>query len=210
MSFTSKKTVGITLAVIVGLVALLLWSGAFRKLTGPSGIKLGNQSADETKNTAAEADTRVPSGPEPTYFAEVVDGIVTQVIVADPEFIATIRDDSEGEWLQTWYNVSGGAHYDPNTGQSDDKEARRENTAGIGYSYDKDLDAFIPPRPFESWKLNRETALWEAPVAKPDDGKAYSWNDKTGAWEELTLPAMPTAPVPSGDAPDTPSEVAPQ
>ena len=58
----------------------------------------------------------------------------------------------------------------------------RKNHAGIGYTYDEDKDAFIPPQPFNSWKLNEDTCLWEAPVAKPDDGQRYIWNEETKSW----------------------------
>ena len=59
----------------------------------------------------------------------------------------------------------------------------RKNFAGIGYKYDMNKDAFIPPQPFASWILNEETCLWEAPVAKPDDGQEYKWNEETTTWD---------------------------
>ena len=60
----------------------------------------------------------------------------------------------------------------------------RKNDAGIGYSYDSERDAFIPPKPFDSWTLNEETCRWEAPVPYPTDGKVYSWNEDITNWEE--------------------------
>ena len=64
-------------------------------------------------------------------------------------------------------------------------DGTRKNDAGIGYTYDEDRDAFIPPKPFNSWILNETTCLWEAPVAYPDDGKNYKWNEKTLSWDEV-------------------------
>jgi hypothetical protein len=62
----------------------------------------------------------------------------------------------------------------------------RKNFAGVGYSYDQTRDAFIPPKPFNSWTLNEDTCLWEAPVAYPDDGQAYKWNETDQQWDLIT------------------------
>ena len=62
----------------------------------------------------------------------------------------------------------------------------RKNFAGIGFTYDEDRDAFIPPKPFNSWTLNETTCLWEAPVAYPDDGQAYTWNETNQQWDLIT------------------------
>lgn len=90
------------------------------------------------------------------HFAKVVNGIVTQVIVAEPEFFETFIDSSPGEWIQTSYNTHGGQH----------PEGRplRKNYAGIGFTYDKERDAFIPPKEDDSLVLNEETCLWEMPT----------------------------------------------
>ena len=111
-----------------------------------------------------------------SHFAKVCDGIVTQVIVAEPEFFTTFVDSSPGEWIQTSYNTQGGQH----------PEGRplRKNYAGIGYTYDPVRDAFIPPQPYASWTLNEDTCLWDAPVAYPDDGKQYTWDEATTNWIE--------------------------
>jgi hypothetical protein len=114
-----------------------------------------------------------------SHFAKVVDGIVTQVIVAEPEFFETFVDSSPGEWIQTSYNTHGGQHRNGGT-------PLRKNYAGIGYSYDRTKDAFIPPKPFASWVLNEETCLWDAPVAMPSDGKMYQWDENTTNWIEVT------------------------
>lgn len=112
------------------------------------------------------------------HFAKVVDGLVTQVIVAEPEFFETFVDSSPGEWIQTSYNTHGGEHKLGGT-------PLRKNYAGIGFTYDRTRDAFIPPKPFVSWVLNDDTCLWEAPVAMPDDGKLYTWNESTTSWVEV-------------------------
>ena len=94
-------------------------------------------------------------------------------------------------YKQTSYNTYGGVHYttddDGNRVPSEDQsKALRKNYAGIGFTYDADRDAFIPPQPFESWVLDEDTCLWEAPVAYPEDGATYSWDEESGAWIEVT------------------------
>lgn len=123
-----------------------------------------------------------------SHFAKVTDGIVTQVIVAEPEFFETFVDTSPGEWIQTSYNTRGGVHYNPETGEPsiDQSKALRKNYAGIGFSYDRERDAFIPPKPFPSWVLDGDTCSWNAPVAYPTDGKNYRWDENTTAWVEVT------------------------
>ena len=125
------------------------------------------------------------------HFAKVVDGKVTQVIVAEPEFFQTFVDSSPGQWLQTSYNTRGGVHYQPdsNTPSADQSKALRKNYAGVGYDYDAAKDAFIPPQPFASWVLDDATCLWNAPVAMPTDGKPYSWDEATTSWKELVIEA---------------------
>lgn len=118
------------------------------------------------------------------HFAKVQDGIVTQVIVAEPEFFETFVDTSPGEWIQTSYNTRGGVHYQPDSNEpsADQSEALRKNYAGIGFTYDRTRDAFIPPKPFSSWVLDEDTCLWNAPVAYPTDGQAYQWDEDTTNW----------------------------
>ena len=98
------------------------------------------------------------------YWAKVVDGLVVNVIVANEDFF-----DSPGTWLETKMDGS-----------------IRKNYAGIGFSYDSTRNAFIPPQPYPSWTLNESTCRWECPVAYPDDGKMYTWNETTKAWDEVT------------------------
>jgi hypothetical protein len=87
-------------------------------------------------------------------------------------------------WKQTSYNTKGGIHYNPitNVPYLNQSKAFRKNHAGIGYIYDEDRDAFIPPKPFNSWILNEDTCRWEAPVAYPEDNNRYIWNELTLTW----------------------------
>jgi len=120
-----------------------------------------------------------------SHFAQIEDGIVARVIVAEQDFI----DTQDGEWVQTSYNTRGGKHYDPDTGLEDDKTPLRKNYAGQGMIYDSVKDAFYEPQPFPSWTLNDDTCLWESPVAYPADGsfnKMYNWDEDTTAWVEVT------------------------
>jgi len=121
------------------------------------------------------------------HYAKIINEIVQKVIVAEADFFDTFVDDSAGSWIQTSYNTRGGVHYQPNsnTPSDDQSKALRKNFAGIGYSYDQTRDAFIPPKPFNSWILDEDTCLWEAPVAYPDDGQMYEWNETEQQWEVL-------------------------
>jgi hypothetical protein len=110
-----------------------------------------------------------------SHFAKVCDGIVTQVIVAEQDFIDSLPDASL--WVQTSYNTYAGQH----------PEGRplRKNYAGIGFTYDADRDAFIPPKPFASWVLNETTCLWGSPIPYPTDGKQYMWDEPTLSWKNI-------------------------
>ncbi len=90
-------------------------------------------------------------------------------------------------YKQTSYNTRGGVHYDPETGEpsADQSKALRFNYAGRNFTYDPERDAFIPPKPYESWVLNESTCLWEAPVPYPEDGGEYTWDEETGDWVEV-------------------------
>ena len=112
-------------------------------------------------------------------------------------FVTVGRDEDNGKELelcartgdtyrQTSYNTRGGVHYDPVTGEpsADQSKAFRKNYAGIGYRYDIDRDAFIPPKPYPSWQLNENTCLWEAPSPMPTDG-LYSWDEETVSWVRI-------------------------
>jgi len=109
------------------------------------------------------------------HFAKVLDGKVVQVIVVEPEFFQTFVDTSPGEWIQTSYNTKGGVHANGGT-------PLRKNYAGIGYTYDRTRDAFIPPQPFPSWTLDDSTCLWSAPTPMPTDDGPYVWDEATTSW----------------------------
>jgi hypothetical protein len=115
-----------------------------------------------------------------SHFAKVENGIVTQVIVAEQKFIDSGAVGDSSLWIQTSYNTRGGQH----------PEGRplRKNYAGIGYTYDSIRDAFVPPKPFDSWTLNEETCLWNPPVPYPEDGKVYKWNENSQSWIEIVPP----------------------
>jgi len=119
-----------------------------------------------------------------SHFAKVVDGKVTQVIVAEPEFFQTFVDSSPGTWIQTSYNTRGGKHYDQE-GKEDGGVALRGNYAGVGYTYDATNDVFYAPQPYASWTISAPTWTWEAPTPYPTDGKAYSWDEATKSWIEV-------------------------
>ena len=110
------------------------------------------------------------------HYAKVENTLVTQVIVAEAEFFDTFVDSSPGEWIQTSYNTHGGVHTSGGT-------PLRKNYAGVGFTYNKILDAFISPQPYPSWTLNEETCLWNPPTAYPDDGLLYEWNEENLAWD---------------------------
>lgn len=109
-----------------------------------------------------------------SHFAKVIDGIVTEVLVIEQDVIDTGLFGDPALWVQTSYNTYGGQH----------PEGRplRKNYAGVGYTYDTVRDAFYAPQPFASWTLNEDTCLWNAPVAYPDDGKPYYWDEDTLSW----------------------------
>jgi hypothetical protein len=96
-------------------------------------------------------------------------------------------------WIykRTSYNTRGGVHYTDGQPSADQSKAFRKNYAGLGYTFDSERDAFIPPKPFASWILNEESCLWEAPVAMPEDAgtgeppKRYTWDEDTVNWIEV-------------------------
>ena len=124
-----------------------------------------------------------------SHFARIENGTVTQVIVAEQDVINSGLFGSPSSWVQTSYNTYGGEH---RLGGN----PLRKNYAGVGYSYDSERDAFIPPKPYNSWTLDEETCLWNPPVAMPTDGKIYSWNEETLLWDEveIVVPEQPEIP----------------
>jgi len=109
------------------------------------------------------------------HFAKVTDGIVEQVIVAETK--EWCEANLGGTWIQTSYNTHGNIHKYNET-------PLHKNYAGIGYTFDG--VGFAAPKPFESWTLNPDSYLWEAPTPMPTDGKIYLWDEATLAWVEVT------------------------
>ena len=116
------------------------------------------------------------------HFAKVVNNIVTQVIVAEQQFIETMTDNTPGQWIQTSYNTRGGVHYDPNTGlpSEDQTKALRKNYAGVGYIYNSVKDIFYEPQPFPSWTFDEETCFWNPPIPRPEG--RWIWLEDQQQW----------------------------
>ena len=95
------------------------------------------------------------------------------------EFLKSLYGQNTN-WKQTSYNTHGGLHSKGGT-------PFRKNHAGIGFSYDEARDAFIPPKTYNSWVLNENTCLWEAPISKPDNENYYTWNEETQSWTLQTI-----------------------
>jgi hypothetical protein len=96
----------------------------------------------------------------------------------------------KGQAVRTSYNTRGGVHYTDGEPSADQSKALRFNYAGIGFTYDADRDAFIPPKPFESWVLDEATCLWTAPIPYPADGGDYTWDEATTDWVEVVDEAV--------------------
>ena len=103
-----------------------------------------------------------------SHFAKLNNNTVTEVIVAEQDFINSGAVGDSFLWVQTSYNGSF-----------------RKNYAGVGFTYDSVRDAFIAPQPYPSWTLVEDTCLWEAPVAMPTDDKMYTWDEDTTSWVEV-------------------------
>ena len=115
------------------------------------------------------------------HFAQVNENnIVTQVLVIEQDVVDTGLFGEPRSFIQTSYNTYGGVHKLGGT-------PLRKNYAGIGFTYDAIRDAFIPPKPFNSWLLNEDTCQWGAPVAMPQDDKVYTWDEETLSWTEFTV-----------------------
>ena len=125
-----------------------------------------------------------------SHFAQVIDGIVQQVIVAEQDFIDTLENPQQ--WIQTSYNTKKGVHYGQD-GNPDGGMALRWNFAAIGDVYDSENDVFYPPKPYPSWSLNRETWGWNAPTRKPNDAQniKYVWNETNLNWDSIAIETGP-------------------
>jgi hypothetical protein len=105
-----------------------------------------------------------------SHFAKVENNVVTQVIVAEQDFINSGMVGDSFLWVQTSYNNNF-----------------RKNYAGVGCTYDRIRDAFIPPKTYPSWILNEDTCLWDAPVDMPDDDNKYTWNEEISNWDLIEV-----------------------
>jgi hypothetical protein len=125
------------------------------------------------------------------HFAKVENGHVTQVIVAEQDFINTGAVGDPSTWVQTSYNTQGGIHRNGGT-------PLRKNYAGIGYVYDAGRDAFYAPQPYPSWTLDESTCFWQAPVEQPaavmptteHEGTYYQWDESVVNWKAVTVPKL--------------------
>jgi len=118
------------------------------------------------------------------HFAHVTNGIVDNVIVIEKEVLDLGHWGDPSEWIQTSYNTQGGKHLLGGV-------PLRKNYAGVGFSYDAQRDAFIPPSPFPSWVLDEETCLWNAPTPMPVvEGKMFVWDEPTTSWIEFVPPVV--------------------
>lgn len=125
-----------------------------------------------------------------SHFAQISeDDFVMRVIRITQDVLDTGHFGDPASFVQTSYNTRGGVHYDPDTGlpSADQTKALRKNFAGEGFKYDRLRDAFIPPKKFESWLLNEDSCLWEAPAPMPTDGKFYVWDETTISWVEIEV-----------------------
>ena len=124
------------------------------------------------------------------HFCKLGTGNIVEKVVKVSNEIATTEEagadflnnlyNTRDIWKQTSYNTFGGIH-------KLDGTPFRKNYAGIGYTYDESRNAFIPPKIYNSWILNEETCLWEAPIEYPDDDKIYNWNETNQTWEEVEV-----------------------
>lgn len=113
--------------------------------------------------------------------------IVTQVIVGKNEGEEGVDWEAYYGAKRTSYNTRGGIYYIPGTDTPDPDQSKafRKNYACIGFSYDSVRDAFIPPKPYQSWYLNEQTCLWNAPIPYPQDGNNYEWDEQNQQWIEV-------------------------
>ena len=112
-----------------------------------------------------------------SHFAKVENGLVTQVIVAEEDFISTGALGDPANWKQTSYNTHANQH--------PQDRPLRGNYAGVGYTYDAQNDVFYPPKPYPSWSLDQATWTWKAPIPYPGTGKSYTWNEGNNTWDEV-------------------------
>lgn len=127
------------------------------------------------------------------HWAEIDENnIVLRVLVGDnndpngDEGYSWFVERLGGTWVQTSYNAYAGKRIDPETSEETEEPGFRKNYAGIGFIYDPVRDAFMEQKPFDSWTLNEDTCIWEAPTPKPTDGKLYKWSEDDLNWQLIT------------------------
>lgn len=125
-----------------------------------------------------------------SHWAQIDENnIVLQVIIGDnndpegDEGYKWLINNLGGTWVKTSYNAIAGKYRNPETNEITDQPGFRKNFAGIGFTYDSDRDAFIPPKPYNSWVIDEYACLWKAPVAMPNDDGIYTWNESTLSWD---------------------------
>lgn len=115
-----------------------------------------------------------------SHFAKInKDNIVTEVIVAEQDVIDLGIFGDPSSWIQTSYNTHAGTH--------PENRPLRKNFAGVGYTYDKARDAFIPPQPYPSWRLDENTCQWEAPTEPPVSDIPHYWDEESQQWKQHTI-----------------------
>jgi hypothetical protein len=133
------------------------------------------------------------------YFAKLNSENIVEIVISINNAVITDSNGAEQEqlgvdfinqlyktndvWKKTSYNTRGGKYFNSDNTLGDQSKAFRKNHAGIGYTYDSQRDAFIPPKPYNSWILNETTCQWEAPIPYPTDGQKYTWNEEILNWE---------------------------
>ena len=127
------------------------------------------------------------------HFAKIDENnIVTEVLVIEQAEVNTGNWGDPASFVQTSYNTRGGIYYTPNTSNPDPDQSKalRKNYAGIGYTYDRQRDAFIPPKPFPSWVLDEFAAQWKAPIPMPtpNNPPKYYWDESIVSWVEQKPP----------------------
>ena len=122
-----------------------------------------------------------------SHYAQLDENnMIVFVIAAKSDHKEDEFTESTGNvWKQTSYNTYGGVHYTDGEPSADQSKALRFNYAGIGFTYDENRDAFIPPQPYASWVLDEDTCLWVAPIAYPAEGD-HVWDEQAGDWVEVT------------------------
>jgi hypothetical protein len=118
-----------------------------------------------------------------THFAKVENGIVTNVLVAEQDFIDSGVVGDPSLWVQTSYNTRGNVHYAPNSNTPDNGVPLRANYATVGGVYDAEKNVFYGIQPYSSWILNQTSFLWEAPTPYPQDEHFYTWDEATITWK---------------------------